>query len=94
MLTRDDIDLLMKGLDAIERSQQAEDAMSLLFAGALAPKGQEREVVEKVSAEREAGWPSRRLMQERVVLLKAKLIQMRDATDVREFYDELRRDVE
>lgn len=89
MLNNDDIQILMEALDALE-SKASRDAFSMSMIGLMlmddkeeARREAEREL-EKAKAETEG-------MKERIILLKAKLIQMKDKRAVDEMSDILKR---
>jgi len=84
-LTNEEIDLLQKGLDSIERAEKTGNMMNDLMKAMMAkddPEAQlkiESDMKDRVLKER----PQYQRLEERVILLKAKLIQMKDKNEVK-----------
>lgn len=86
-LTDADIDLLMHGLDAIEKGAAQSDAMATLLGGLMA-RGDDR-LLSLIEAEREKQMVSkreaRRIKREDSAILKAKLIAFRRERNRQDF---------
>lgn len=78
MLTRDDINLLLAAVAALEHQPRLQYALDLATVAVLSPS---RELVEAGVRDLEAKYvqaePSRRADEERCTLLKAKLLKLR-----------------
>lgn len=84
-LTNEDIDMLMKGLDALKSQIGSSALMGVMFSAMLTKK-EERESDFEQNAKRKMEDANREAtaLDEQVILLKAKLIQMRDRSTVNE----------
>ena len=84
MLNNNDIDILLKALDAYKSQASSSGLMSVMLSAMLTKKEDKsewqreaNEIMEKAKREGES-------LEETVILLKAKLIQMRDRAIVEE----------
>lgn len=78
-LTTEEVSLLIDALDVLEAKEKSGNSMTETMANILVPKSVERDqFLREQKADME-------LMRERIILLKAKLIQMKDKA----FVDEL-----
>ncbi len=78
MLNEKDIQLLMDGLDALIKYEDMSDSMgSLIGAIMLKPEDRDDYAAEQ-EAKRAGKEAERRVFSERIILLKAKLIHMKD----------------
>lgn len=83
MLTSEDIDMLQDSLDALEKAEYRDGMMEMMLGTMLAPN---KEARDEMMAKHESDMASKKIkrqrLRERIVLLKAKLIQMNDSAEV------------
>lgn len=86
MLTRQEIDVLIEALDSWECKDFAGEMVAMIFGSAI-PKGSEaRKEYEGVArGEMEKRKAEAKIRKERSILLKAKLIQLRDSNEAGAF---------
>lgn len=94
MFTESELELLIEGLDAIMSHKAASFLNDALFGAILASSREEAEdnmdkSLRKMSEDKE----SQKVMQNRITLLKAKLIQLSDELAVSNAVKEMKQDV-
>lgn len=83
MLSNSEIDMLQQGLDALESSASHEGLMGMMLGTMLAPDKESRDrLMEERRIEMEQKKTEQQRLRERIILLKAKLIQMKDGCEV------------
>lgn len=83
MLNRDDIELLMEALDALKSQDGTTSLMSMMLGTMLADsKEQAAQRIEEVKREMDVSREKQRCLEERIILVKAELIRMRDRVDI------------
>jgi hypothetical protein len=89
--TTNEIDLLMKGLDALV-AEFFHEKFAILTIGAILSSEAEKfsEFVENQQEDFTEGEKERELLSERVILIKAKLIRMKDEAMAQEIADSVR----
>ncbi len=82
----DEIRLLMKGLDSIEKAESQSEMMSGLL-GAMLSKSEEdaKKRAEELETKMKASEEKREQMRERIILLKAKVLLLKDSETADEF---------
>jgi hypothetical protein len=84
-LANDEIALLMDALDVKEREAVSDAFTSMLFGGLMASSPEEgKRHIEEVRAKMLSGKDSHNALTERIIFLKAKLINIRNANEVNE----------
>ncbi len=85
MFTNDEIDLINEGLDAL-KSKASSDMFSASLIGLILSSDKEsgKKNVDDTMAEFDSEKGDRRLLEDRITLLRAKLIQLRDKRLVEE----------
>ena len=78
MFTNDEIDLISESLDALKSKAGMDHIMVGMFSAVLAPKDASKEILDEQKAEFDAKEDERRLLEDRIIMLRAKLIQLRD----------------
>jgi hypothetical protein len=81
-LTRDDLNVLLEAVESWERKDDAGDLMSMIVDGTIGKMASPEAVAEMAAiraAEKEEKAAAKRNRKERSVLLRAKLLQIRDA---------------
>lgn len=79
-LTKQDIELLMDGLDAIKTSKSMGATMGMVLSSMLARTDEEREKFKREDEKRMRDQEAAiKILDQRIILLKAKLIQMSDS---------------
>lgn len=80
MFTQDEVELLMEALDALESKKSTDSLLKGIFKTMLSPTEEgARKAAEDVGQEVSKGDP---LLRDRIILLKAKLIGVRDRMEV------------
>lgn len=92
MFDSSEIDLLIEGLDSLGAKESLGDLIGLTL-GAMVAEGENREkYIEKQRIEREEREEQNKARDERVIIIKAKLIKLRDKALVQDvtssFYEE------
>ena len=83
MFNEEEIGVLFKALDALERAQVQDHMMGVVMGAMLIRDEEERdEFMEKKEAELAAEQKAAQVQTERIILLKAKLISMRDKAEI------------
>ena len=77
MFTPDEISLIMEALDALESKAAKDNLVFSMLSVALAPPDEKDTVMKKAEREFEQKDAAQKMLEERVILLKAKLIQLR-----------------
>lgn len=78
-LTTTDIDLLFDGLDALETKAVSDHLMKSMFTAVLTEKGEKRDAIKQKDLEEfETIKQQNKYLGQRIILLKAKLIGMRE----------------
>jgi hypothetical protein len=81
-LSYEEIELLMEGLDAIQSNALSSRLLGSLIGAAFSKDEEQREeMLDKMSPNEEQE-RDQKLLDERIVLLKAELLQMRDKIEV------------
>lgn len=85
MFTEAEIELISDGLDALE-AKAGSDFVEMGLIGAIFSnnKDEYKDMLEKQAEEYRAKSDERKLLRQRIILLKAKLIQMSDALAVKD----------
>ena len=84
MFNLEEIKDLMSALDSWE-SDDGGELLSTLMGGMLTPKEKQEEYLEERKIKAEETTQAKEARKERSILLKAKLISMRDAVEAKEF---------
>jgi len=83
MLNRDDIELLMDALDALKAKASSDSMMGMMIGVMLSDsKEQAQSRIEEMERKEAGKREKQRCMEERIILVKAELIRMRDRVDV------------
>ena len=77
MLTTSDIGLLMNALDALESQDTKDELLFSVMSIALAPPEAKEEAADEAKRKMEQQGKTRQVLAERIILLKAKLIQLK-----------------
>ncbi len=86
MFTNDEIDLINDALDALTSKAGMDHFTFSMLGVMLSPDKESREeTIEKENTEYEAKEQERKMLEERITLLRAKLIQVRDKAIAEEF---------
>ncbi len=92
-LNADDYDLLMEALNALEKKAASDDLIGLSLGMLFSRSETEaRQRVEAMTQQREDREAEQRVITERVILLKAKLIQMKQEAVQQAFAEAIRKD--
>lgn len=90
-LNREDLNILLDAVEVWEKQESNDALMTELVTAVLSPTGPDPEAKAQRHAEREArlraGAEEHQLRKEQSILLRAKLIQMRDAADAAQMID-------
>lgn len=85
MFTSEEVKMLFDGLDALESKSAIDDLMVSVFGAALSRSNEERkEFLDKQKQEKDKQEYANQILKERIILLKAKLIQMKDKAFIEE----------
>jgi phage shock protein A len=90
MLTHDEIKMLMKALDALQKAATTNFMMTSLLTTIVTPKDQRDNLQEDLDREAQEMKESNELLEERITLLKAKLIEMKDKVMIDEMLDSIK----
>ena len=91
MLTNDDIAILIKALDAYQNQATGKAITSTLLGVMLTRKEDRQAVIDEADSVMEKAKAESAALEETVILLKAKLIQMRDNATAKELKDFLKK---
>lgn len=87
MFSEEEIELLMEGLDAIKKNKM-NNAFTSGLIGAMFSKGEDRDAeTNKMKLKLEEAERESKVLEERIIMLKAKLLQTRDKATVSEVND-------
>jgi hypothetical protein len=90
MLTVDDINLLMEAVNAWEQKDTKDLMVTSVLSMMLCKNEQQaKSMLEEHKLEQKKLDESKQIRQERAILIKAKLIQLRDKLEVNDFIDTL-----
>lgn len=93
MFNASEIELLFEALDALEGKGGSEMLVSMLMTAGLTKGDQRDEEMNKLKEEHEQKEADRRLLKERIILIKAKLIQMRDKSEAQKIAESWEDDI-
>ena len=86
MFSQDEIQLICKALDALESKKSSDELFTTLMGGILISDENKRDKLFEESRERmENPGQEQDILKERIILLKAKLIQMKDKAVAEDF---------
>jgi len=81
--SQDEIDLIFRGLDSIAMARGSTNLIGLMLGAAFAKDDEQREKLKREDEARmKAEEREQRQMNDRITLLKAKLITMRDGQEI------------
>lgn len=84
MLANEDVAVLLKALDAYKAQASSQAMMSLMLTAMISKKDDDAEFERKADEKMENAKRETEAIEEVIILLKAKLIQMRDRSTVDE----------
>ena len=84
MLTYEEIQLLIEALDALGAKASSDRFVTSLICAMLAQDKEQRDAALAGMKLDEAAQREKQLLSERIVMIKSKLLQMRDAVEVQE----------
>ena len=89
MFTNEELDMLMRALDALESSESTNSLLSTMLGGLISKNAEDaRKYMEGQTKKFEDGEAARRQLKDRIIVLKAKLISLRDTNIVSEMDSE------
>ncbi len=86
MFSQDEVQLISDALDALETKQSSSELMTLMMGGLLIRDDDTRqEFIDESKSRMENPGQDQEVLKERIILLKAKLIQMKDKAVAEDF---------